>query len=174
MPNQYTRRPRPVADRFWSKVNKTDDCWEWTGGLVSGYGTINIDKRTYKAHRLSWIIHNGPIPDGMFICHHCDNRRCVRPDHLFVGTASDNMRDMVSKGRHPYPTGDDHPARKDGSFILRGEQNPIAKLTEDDVRAIRSEYARGGISQQAIADRYGVSQPVISSIIRREWWRHVQ
>lgn len=182
-PNHYCSMPcarkhqprhRPLEERFWARVNKTDDCWEWTGPTVTGYGVISVNKRSYKAHRMSWMIHNGPIPDGLFICHHCDNRRCVRPDHLFIGTASDNMRDMTAKGRHPYRYGDDHPARKDGTFLPRGEANGQSKLTADTVRMIRAEYARGGVSQQAIADRVGVSQAVVSAIILRKVWKSVE
>lgn len=96
-----------LLKRFWKRVQKTDSCWIWTGTkLWNGYGSLSlgrargfsIDQKHY-AHRVSWLIHNGEIPDGIFVCHRCDNPICVRPDHLFLGTPLDNMRDMISKGR---------------------------------------------------------------------------
>lgn len=103
--NRRIQRPT-TTDRFWAKVKKSDACWEWQGGrLPHGYGRIVISRKegAVRAHRFSWELHFGPIPDGMVICHRCDNPPCVRPDHLFVGTQSDNMRDCVNKGRLRIP-----------------------------------------------------------------------
>jgi len=91
-----------TKSRFWSRVQKTEGCWLWTGCVNStGYGSGTFGKaRTHMAHRFSWEIAHGPIPDGLCVCHRCDNPRCVRPDHLFLGTRSDNQNDRVAKGRH--------------------------------------------------------------------------
>lgn len=86
--------------RFWPRVEKTESCWLWTGArTVAGYGTIGRNKSMHMATRMLWGILNGPIPAGLFLCHHCDNPPCIRPDHLFLGTHADNMADMVRKGR---------------------------------------------------------------------------
>jgi hypothetical protein len=97
-------RRLPIAQRLWRRVRKTDGCWIWTGQLdPDGYGRVWVSKypaRVVLAHRLSYRLAYGPIPDAMMVCHHCDVPRCVRPDHLFVGTALDNAQDAVMKGRH--------------------------------------------------------------------------
>lgn len=107
-----------------------NDCWEWMGALTyQGYGVYGKPKRL--AHRLSWEHYNGPIPDGMFVCHKCDNPPCVNPEHLFLGTQADNMRDMDSKGRRAKP------------YDRHGVKNPRARLTPDQVAEIRRLYALG-------------------------------
>lgn len=107
-PNLKHRR-RSIEERFWEKVDKSGDCWVWTGALGGrGYGYIakpggsaaNPGAHMIPAHRVSWEIANGQIPDGLLVCHHCDNPRCVRPDHMFLGTDLDNARDRERKGRH--------------------------------------------------------------------------
>ena len=94
------KMPEPLLERFWNKVQVTDGCWEWQEGLsTGGYGKFWVGNETVPAHRFAWEVSQGPIPDGLFVCHHCDNRKCVRPDHLWLGTSYDNMVDCVEKGR---------------------------------------------------------------------------
>jgi hypothetical protein len=109
------------VDLFWAKVRRTDGCWEWTGArLHSGYGKLGRKGRTYVAHRFAWELVNGAIPDGLFACHRCDNRLCVRPDHLFLGTQKDNIADMLSKGRGSLPPGTE--ARREQNVCSRGHE----------------------------------------------------
>lgn len=144
--------------RFWDRVNVKftgNGCWEWDGFIdPNGYArfkTIESHKR-YLAHRLSYALAFGETPKGMHICHKCDNRKCVRPDHLFVGTAKDNIHDMIGKKRHSY-----------------GEKNPGAKLDEDKVRDILSSNA----SLMDMSNQYNVSKKLILNVKQRKAWKHV-
>jgi hypothetical protein len=110
------------------------------------------------AHRVSWTLHNGAIPNGLHVLHHCDNPQCVNPAHLWLGTNADNMRDMIRKGRGNVAGGEDH-----GS----------AKLTEKQVIEIRERYAAGNITQHELGNEYGISKQTIGEIIRREIWKHI-
>lgn len=171
-------RERLIA-RFWSKVNKDGPvpphrpelgpCWVWTvGKLAGGYGVFWSDDRNVTSHRFSYGLAHGPIPEGIFVCHRCDNRSCVNPGHLFPGTLQDNTDDMVAKGRQA--TGDRSSARLHPERQHRGEQINTAKLTADQVREIRN---RPHESQRALAREYGVSQRAILFILQRRTWRHV-
>ncbi len=164
----------PPADRFWSKVQKSDDpnaCWEWTGGKHPfGYGVFYLSGRLISAHRAAWLLSQGPIPDGLFICHRCDNPSCVRPDHLFTGTHRENMADMVGKNRWtPRPgraCGDRNGTHTHPERVVHGPACPWAKLTAKQVPEIRARYAAGGVSQRELAREYGVSQVAIGKVIR--------
>ncbi len=145
--------------RFWKHVQKTDQCWNWTSTkLPAGYGMIKADRsrKNLYAHRVSWEIHNGSIPDGLFVLHDCDNPSCVRPDHLFLGTQLDNMQDCVSKGR------------LSGCIEVswHGEDNPRAKLTSDTAREIRLSAA----SLSSLAKTFGVSKGTIWKVRSGYTW----
>src|ERR1035438_7769338 len=97
------------SERFWSKVKKTDECWVWLSTKnKQSYGVFAIKRKSVKAHRISWEIKNGKIPDRIFVLHKCDNPQCVNPDHLFLGSAKDNTQDMLSKGRNRNAYGEKH------------------------------------------------------------------
>lgn len=153
-----------VAARFWSKVVRpaTSDCWLWNGANDggSGYGSFMLDGLGQKAHRIAWELTRGPIPDGLRVLHRCDNPPCVRPNHLYVGTMSDNMKEMWNKGRHSTP------GRR------KGEASHLSKLTAEQVIRIRA-LARQGLTQQAIATQFGVTQTNVGQIVSRKIWAHI-
>ena len=175
MPTHRTkRRTRPAVERFWPKVSKGNGCWVWIGAIGGsfGYGHFYDGSRVVQAHRFSWELHYGPIPDGLWALHHCDNPPCVRPDHLFLGDALDNVRNMIAKGRQviPNPTRRHDPIPADR--VQRGEAASQSKLTDGLVRYIRDEASRG-YSQREIAKRLHVSPMAISRVVRRESWSHI-
>ncbi len=136
-------------------------CVLWTGtARPSGYGYITLGSRMgnqkIAAHRASWELHNGPIPDSLCVLHRCDVRLCVAPEHLFLGTNADNTADMIAKGRQAI-----------------GEKSGLAKLTQEQVRQIRDRYAAGGISQRTLAREYRVRDITVSAVIRRRNWKHI-
>jgi hypothetical protein len=102
---EYETLKTILMKRFWDKVEKTSTCWNWIGAKRNGYGCIKIDKKSIATHRLSYEMHKGLIPEGLFVCHSCDNPSCVNPDHLFTGTNSDNMIDAMNKYRIIIPKG---------------------------------------------------------------------
>jgi transposase len=139
-------------------VSGSDGCWIWKGAKTPrGYGQARYFGKTWKAHRLSYLFHVGDIPEGMSVCHRCDNPTCVNPSHLFLGTHDDNMQDMRAKGRN---------------VAQPGTKNGRAKLTRNDVIAIR-EMAATGTRTGTIARQFGVSGQTVFGIVTGREWKHV-
>ena len=150
---------------FWSKVDKSGGCWEWTAGKnAGGYGVFGMDRTSVLAHRLAYTLEVGEIPTGMVLRHNCDNPGCVNPGHLSLGTRKDNADDMVKRGRSGACGGD---------ADQHGENNPSAKLDEADIVFIRYWLSQGH-SQADIADAFGVSQSNISFINTGRRWGSMQ
>jgi hypothetical protein len=178
-----------LEERFWSKVDKSGDCWVWTDHKTAqGDGRIHVGPSMKRAHRIAYELAIGQIPQGMYVCHHCDNKSCVNPEHLFLGTHQDNMTDMMNKGRHVAPSGarngarlhpescprgDKHGFHNHPEAWLRGEASKRAKLTAIDVLAIRSLYQSGGWTHRTLAQRFNINKGHVHRIIIREVWRHI-
>ena len=149
-------KPRPPAERLRRFVTRGEpaDCWEFTGCRLRGYGQLGVEGVPKLTHRIAWEEAHGPIPDGLWVLHHCDNPPCCNPAHLYLGTHADNMRDMAERGRDP-----------GGCYF--GEMNAKAKLTTAEVAEVRA-LAAGGVTQREIAIRFGVTQAGVSLIVRRK------
>lgn len=151
--------PTRAAVRFWQFVEKSDDCWLWTGHHQrQGYGTIRVNERYVMAHRFSYELHYGPIPDEMCVCHNCpggDNPGCVNPAHLWLGTYADNSADMARKGRS-----------------VVGSRSPNTRLTEYAVKEIRRRHANGA-SAAALGREFGVGKSTAHRIVHRKSWTHI-
>jgi len=175
--------------RFWAKVDKLPDriwrwrdeiitsgCWEWRGaGDNRGYGQYTYLGSKYKAHRFSWMLKHKTIQDGLWVLHKCDNKCCVNPDHLFLGTASDNMQDCLSKGRHI-------PGKAfgvlNGSFthpekIKHGVEVNTARLDDGQVRRIRANYVPKVVTRRMLAIEFGVCKRTIDCILAYATWKHI-
>lgn len=147
-----------IRSRFYEKILITDKngCMRWIAGkFPNGYGCFKLNGKSVGAHRLSYQIHKGDIPPEMCICHKCDNKWCVNPLHLFIGTINDNVQDKVKKGRSVF-----------------GSKNGRTKLTEKDVIEIRKEINEG-IDQRIIAKKYKIGQTTVSHIKQNQTWRHI-
>lgn len=179
-----------IEARFWAKVEKRDnDCWLWLGAKnQDGYGHFKVGNRAISAHRIAYVLKVGSIPTGVSILHSCDNRACVRPDHLFMGTQLDNVTDMMRKGRGNKASGDRnasrlypgihcwgprHTLRLHPERQARGERVNNAKLEAAQVLEIRRRWKAGEASQHALAGEYGVTLSAIHSIVIDRTWRHL-
>ena len=148
---------------FWERVQKREDtgCWEWTGfRMPNGYGRVYDPGRkdVIYAHRRSYEITHGPIPNGLWVLHQCDNPSCVNPDHLFLGTAGDNARDRTRKGRQ---------------WVASGELSPVAKFKESQIREVHALAMEKSMTLKQIAAKTGVSHASVQSIVNGYCWRHV-
>jgi HNH endonuclease len=147
-------RPKSLEDSFWRFVIKAEGCWEWGASCGNhGYGQLTYLQQKYLAHRLSWELNCGPIGEGLCVLHKCDNRKCVNPDHLFLGTKVENLEDMTRKGRR-----------------VRGQQMWKAVLTEESVKYILKSPLRNF----QLAQELGVCSETIGAVRRRVTWKHVQ
>lgn len=155
-PGIYKRKPRPFRERFEKKIGDMTDCWEWIGTKsATGYGQFFMQGKLEQAHRASWKIYNGKIPKGKCVCHGCDNRLCVNPYHLWLGTQADNVKDMMEKGR---------------GIKASSENNGGVKLSWAEVDAIRNLYPQMK-SHRKLAKQFRISRRQISRIVRNLSWK---
>lgn len=148
------------VERYWEKVEirGPDACWPWRACIKStGYGLFNSGIKTRTAHRISWELRNGEIPEGLCVLHHCDRPDCVNPAHLWLGSQADNLRDMREKGRGQIP-------------VMRGERNGSSKLTPEKIREIHKLYATGEYLQRDLGERFGISRRHIGDIVNQKAW----
>lgn len=154
-----------LLKRFWSKTRpRRNGCIEWIAAKdKDGYGYFKLNNKQMHSHRVSWILTNGEIPEhdsyhGYCVCHKCDNSSCVNPNHLFLGTAQDNIDDKIHKGRQR----DSH-----------GENHPSVRLTDSDVISIRIMYETGKHTMKSIGDKFGITRKHTGQIINRKRWSHI-
>jgi hypothetical protein len=159
---QVVHSPKERIERL-SVVDLATGCWNWIGSTRNGYGRLMAGSRTdetrksVSAHRYSYEAHIGAITDGLHVCHKCDNRKCVNPEHLFLGTVQDNADDRVSKGRNNHAI---------------GEKLATSKLNDADVLSARRLRAQG-VTFQAIADRFGIDKSTAIKAVKGQMWKHV-
>lgn len=160
-----------LIEKWRARVSIPSDpeaCWTWSGGIVKGgYAFLTHQRAGFYAHQLSYVLHHGAIPAGLWVLHTCDNRPCTNPRHLYAGTPSDNAKDRERRGRggRPSRTVEYHPRR--------GEQNSRAILTDAAVIEIRRLYRAGGVTQKTLAERFGVKPNIVSGVVRGKRWAHV-
>jgi hypothetical protein len=148
--------------RFLSKVNKTETCWLWTAGKTGGtrvdpYGYFWFNGSMVRAHRFSWLIHNGDFDQNQYVLHKCDIPACVNPEHLFLGSGSDNVKDAYDKGR----------------MYRKGESSGRAVLDDQKVMEIRAKYAEGKYSKTELGKQFGVNYMTITYIVNGKSWSHL-
>lgn len=164
-PRGSSHRYCSLECNFWYRVDKRgrDECWEWQAGVNAfGYGRIadKTNKKRYRlTHRLSYELHKGKIPDGMLVCHTCDNPACVNPRHLWLGTNADNIADRTRKGRTKHP-------------VQKGEKHSQSKLTKNQVLEIRLDWKKG-TKARAIAKKYKISEGYVYDIVKLKSWQHI-
>lgn len=166
----------PFEKRFWQQTRSgyPDECWVWIGTLNRlGYGRIGLGGKNAKiiaAHRASWVLHQGEIPAGMHVLHSCDNRKCVNPAHLSIGTHAENMRDRDAKGRQAKGLRNGRHTHPEAT--VRGDRHPKATLKCGDVLLIRAAY-KAGRTRAELARAFGVSHNNVSYVVSRKTWAHL-
>lgn len=177
----YPKRPRRTTEqRYWAKVDKNGPvmrpdlgpCWSWNAATSGGYGAFHDGKKMTGAHRYSWVLHNGPIPAGLFVCHRCDNPPCSNPAHLFLGTPEDNGGDAKRKGRTA--SGDRHPLVLHPDRRTRGERDGMAKLTDQKVAEMRAVRASDGLTYVELGRRFGVHAATAHAAVSGKSWAHLE
>ena len=157
---------KPIEGRFWERTVETESgCWEFPTRTKRSRPNVYYEGKVWRASRLAYTLARGPIPDGLLVCHHCDNGHCIRPSHLFLGTHKDNAVDMLMKGRGSPPP-----------LIPRpGELSPMAKLTESQVRQIRAMHVPWShkFGSAALGRMFGVCRQAVDDIISHKNWKHV-
>ena len=152
------QRKSSYAKAFWSKaaIKDNDECWEWQHAIQSkGYGAVGIGNgKVALAHRVAYQLAKGEISPGLCVLHKCDNRKCINPNHLFLGTNRDNIDDMVKKGRQ-----------------LSGERHPKAKLNIEKVKSIRALYSTGNYSYADLAKEFGIVPSYAKDVIKGDYWK---
>ena len=155
--NKKTGRKSNTLEQFYERINKTETCWLWTGTVANnGRGVFKINNKLKQAHRISYEVHFGEIPQGLLVCHKCDNGLCVNPEHLFLGTQQDNINDCVNKNRN-----------------AKGSKNWNTKLNEEKVKMIRTaDFSERG-SKAKISRELGISQTALNYVISGKNWGHI-
>lgn len=146
----------PLPDQLNQKYKGLSQCWNWTASHIRGYGQFVYNYKMVKAHRLSYMMHIGPIPNGMLACHRCDNPFCVNPEHLWLGTNQENTSDRDAKGRS-----------------VKGEKSPHSKLTKEQVVEMREMHKSNLWNYPQLAEIFGVSQTLAKMVVKRKAWKHI-